>query len=171
MSGREDIVRGIRFGFILLATLLVVYAVYRVVREPAGAVDPRPTKVSGPPSRTAAPPSAHDADGPSLPPPPPRPGKVSRPKPAQSIITEIAPKPTPIREEAAAADSNSEPATAVEEENKEAPLQTGDVAEPQRAADESTSRPEPRSKRLLKAVGRFLHISGRKDPQLSVRQP
>jgi|GEM_PF-6401774 len=173
MSRREDIVRGIRFGFILLATLLVAYAAYRVMREPAVAADPRPTEVSGPPSRTAAPPAPQDADGPSLPPPPPRPVKMARPKPSQSVVAETAPVPQPAaaQEETAAAGSNPEPATAAVEEKTETAPQTSETVEPQRLADDPAARPEPRSKRLLKAVGRFLHIGGHKDQQLSIRQP
>jgi len=173
MPLRNDILRGIRAGSILLVLMLIGYAAYRVMREPAAAVDvPSPQASEAPVVAPAHAPVVEPKGGNRpVPPPPPRAGSaVRRAAPQNLTVTLPAAKVTPIETaEEKAATGISEPVAA--EEERQTSL-TNEPNEPVAASDADASLPaQGRGKRMMKAVGRFLHLGPRKDlTQQSIRQ-
>ena len=173
MRFREEILRGIRLGAICFALLLVWLAAYRVLRE-GPAPDPLPQTQEVPPQ--AAPPAETPSGSPLVPPPPPLVAprrSASIRTAAKPVVTESIPN-TRVDTLAAPEEKAAEP-IATEEQEKEGPDPTAEKAEavtsdPAGGVDNQKSG--NRGKRLLKAVGRFLHISPKKDLQgQAVRQP
>jgi hypothetical protein len=173
MTLRDDIVRGLRVGSILLAAMLVGFAVYRMTHEPA-THEPVKNEVATPtpeaaPAVTPAPVVVSATSSGTVPPPPPR---VQRKRAAQSLVVETVPVARPVVQEAAAAAPEVKPepvATPVEE--KGTPAQTAEVKAEAEPGDDSTDAQQARSKRWVKAVGRFLHIGAKKDvPPQAIRQ-
>jgi len=172
MPLREDILRGVRVGSILLAVLLVGFAGYRVMREPAGTV---PTRAPEP--RSAAPaPTPHvvpSTSGPAIPPPPPPKNRKARSQPpVQSALAETTPSEPVAPVEQPVADVYKSDSPVAETEEKAAPVVAEQKSEPPPAVDDGTDSQDGRGRRWLKAVGRFLHV-GKKDAtsQQSIRQP
>jgi hypothetical protein len=169
MRFREDILRGVRLGGILFALLLVGVATYRVLRE-SPAPDPQPEKQEAP--RQAS--SSDPPIGPSLVPPPPplvvHKHPANKQADAKSAVAESI--PTPVAD-APTGDENP-PAATVTEEEKKGPDSTAEKAEAESGPTVGVEhqKSENRSKRWIRAVGRFLHISPKKDvPGEAVRQP
>lgn len=159
---REHIIRGARAGSILLLLLLAAYAGYRVMHEAsAGATAPKST-----PPEHAAPVAARvpvSTAGPAVPPPPPPRARKPPNARVQTPVAQSDPAPEPPSadkepDEAAKSDL-------VEKGNEEKQPAAVQPVEPQQEqANEDQSAPaDYRGKRWLKAVGRFLHVSGRKD--------
>ena len=91
---RDDIVRGIRAGSILLALLLAGYAAYRVMHEPAAVAEKPATAAPAPvplKPRPAAPVLTEPKGGSVPPPPPVRAGRAPRRTSAQSLAVQTAP--------------------------------------------------------------------------------
>ncbi len=160
MPLREEIVRGVRAGSILLAVLLAGYAVYRVAREPGVAATKTPEPAAIPAEVPAHPATSPlKANGPAIPPPPPP--KNRRPIRAEtqlSVIAESKPEPEPIVQDESKDEAKSD---LTESDPKPEAAEVKQAAEP---VAEDTAPSEGRGKKVLKAVGRFLHIGGKKDP-------
>jgi len=178
MPLRDDIIRGARAGAILLALLLLAFAAYRVMREPAAVVE-APAAPAAPEKHIPPPPAVVESGGrKSVPPPPPVSGvkRSGQRAPAQNLAirSEAAPDSVVVKEEKAAT-GISEPVAAVEEERQNNLTKTAltTETEPDPASDASDSglpSSQSRGRRMLKAVGRFLHIGPKKDlPQQAIR--
>ena len=163
MTLRDDIVRGVRVGAILLAALLVGYTGYRLMREPAGVPDAPPPKVSAAPVHAPpAKPYPVSKAGGSVPPPPPHGAKDAHRIEQSAVVQTPAADPAPVEERAAAAGDTSVPAAAAEGE-KQTSFQTDENSQADSQNGDTVAPPEPRGRRWLKAVGRFLHVGGPKD--------
>ncbi len=164
MSLRQDIVRGLRIGTILLALMLLGYAGYRVMREsPPSGISPVTTAAPAPEPGPRHIPAPVSSPGPSIPPPPP---VKSRPQLRTQTVENVAQSavaPAPEAEIAAPEEVAPEPEKAPDSNTPVV------AAEPKLAASpvegEDPVRPDSRGKKMLKAVGRFLHIGGKKDIQ------
>lgn len=155
MPFRDDILRGLRLGATLLALLFAGVAAFRISREiPARAA---PVEKASKPARPAPPP--HDLwSGPAVPPPPPaRKTAARRAAPVAKI---------PATERPAKTDLQPKPVSESVEDPVEKPAapavtpiaQFKDANSAATGTEEPAAKPEPRAKRVLKAVGRFLHI-------------
>jgi hypothetical protein len=159
---RDDILRGLRLGAILLVLLFAGVAIYRIAHEPA---DPspearKPLPAATKPSKPAGA-AAHDIwSGPAIPPPPPTHttrrasgnNVASGQKPADPVVETPAPEPERHEESLAEASDPPKAPSAGAGEESPAPAET----------ELTEEKPEGRPRRWVKAVGRFFHI---------VRQP
>ena len=175
MSVRNDVVRGVRLGAVVLAMLLAGAIVYRVVYfVPAPAAQqstaPTPESVAQVPPTYPDVPSA-SAQVPPLPPPPPSPASA-RPSSVRALPARVsratpAPVPQPSVEAPVTppAAVPLAPLSSIERAEPEAspaaPAEgaSADSTEPERIAPPAESR----GKKMIKAVGRFLHIGAKKD--------
>jgi hypothetical protein len=171
----DDILRGLRGGAILLAVLAIGIGGYRLMRESPPPPDPPASDASLPPHADGAPveksadrPTVPVAGSSSIPPPPPARIKAVRENAARRASTENAATVEPI--------SNHEDTPAVSDEKASAPApeshaEKGVDRSAEKASDPGESgdlssgpasienvKPEGRSKRWIKAVGRWLGI-------------
>lgn len=179
---REDVVTGVRLGSILLALLLACFTGYRMFHDAAPAHRAAPQTKAAPAAPVAPPVPIHVDPAPvtaaPVPPPPPplvhkaiRRKTLSTPESLGSTRGEtnqsgVAPE-APVQEEtpkAALADLTAE--RAVPLPVAEPIVSPAAVAQPVEEP-ESTKAPG-RGKRMLKTVGRWLHIG---TPAEAVRQP
>ena len=158
MRFRDDILRGLRLGAILLALFIAGVAAYRIAREAPRAPVARHAAPKPPSPRV---PDARGSGESSIPVPPPPPvagsaRKITRnaaPPVARPAETETPPAdvlehaPELEREVVTETAQHSEPAP---EKTIEAPVSP--------APEQPPVKPEARPKRWLKAVGRFLHV-------------
>jgi hypothetical protein len=163
MAFREDVFRGLRLGAIVFAALLVGVAVYRIAREtaPAESTEQKPPEPVPAATTTAAPAA--------VPAPPSRPQIRRHPvgqktvAAASALPVETEPAAQPV-DRVETADVKPEPEPSLEKTEAPAVVDTVNAA----AADKKDTR----GKRWVKAVGRFLHLSPKKDVEPSaVRQP
>jgi protein TonB len=149
---RNDILRGLRIGTILLALFIAGVVTYRIAPEFRAAAltreeTPKPAAPRGPDPRFLA--------GSPVPPPPPTVGgkkTARRPAPIAAAPVEVADTPfeNPPASESVIREAPIEavpPPTPVQETIVESPAPVVPVA-----------KPEARPKRWARAVGRFLHI-------------
>jgi len=153
----------------MLAAMLAGVVGYRFIHA-AHAAPPRPTEIARPavPAalRPAPIPTAVFSKDTTVPPPPPAGAQAHRNRPA-------APRPTPVPMVEAAVlpvehlvepeEKSVAPIAPIKEERTDV---VPDVVQPQSTppADRpEDAKPQPRGKRVLKAVGHFLHIGGKKD--------
>ena len=157
MRFRDDILRGLRLGAILLTLFIAGVAAFRVVREGPAARNEKDA-VTGDTPQPATPPRGPDPrflSAAPVPPPPPSVGarkSTRRPAPVAPAPVEIAEHPVEIP-------------PASESIVREAPVEPPAQPEPvhQKIADSPALvvpvlKPEPRPKRWARAVGRFLHV-------------
>lgn len=183
MRFREDILRGLRLGAILLAMFIAGVASYRMTREgPAGKPDSRspasklkPVAAAGPEGTGTAPgivtpraaARANRAKGPGVPPPPPSMAHKLAPR----HPTAIAVIPRPLAAEAKSGESTdivpAQPDVSVAADPEKDDRATaagpptvaqGDSNAAPATADQDGPKPPGRAKRALKAVGRFLRF-------------
>jgi hypothetical protein len=155
---RDDILRGLRLGAILLALFIAGVAGYRVVREAPAARNEKDaltpeTPKPAPPVRA---PDPRFLSGAPIPPPPPTAAG------ARKTARHAAPAaPAPPME---IADKPVDSPPASESIVREAPVETAAQPEPvpEKIAEPlpvtPVAKPEARPKRWARAVGRFLHI-------------
>jgi len=173
MNVHDDVVRGVRLGAVVLALVLacaIVYRVVYVVPAPAAQQPSAPT----PESVAQVPPTYPDIPAPSslVRPPPPSPSPSARPSsvrvvPARVSRATSAPLSQPGVEAAAAPEPPIPlaPLSSIERAEPEPPpvqpaeAASADSTEPERIAPPAESR----GKKMIKAVGRFLHIGAKKD--------
>ena len=173
MQVRHDVVRGLRAGSFLLAGMLLVFAVYRMMHEPAGvAPTPVPETVVAPaPAPAPATSVTASSEGPALPPPPPAKGRKVAPAPKrEEMIAQAPPKLEAIEEVKPVEEKKTE--LAAETQPKDAPETVEAKLETAPAVAADPARPDNRGKKVLKAVGKFLHIGGKKEtpaPQQAIR--
>lgn len=168
---RDDIVRGVRIGALLLAAVVVALTAHRLTPE-ASAPGPR----EKPPAPMATPPAPRPAAVKPLvkhvspvkddvPPPPPLSPEIRRVKPPVAPLSE-----------APVAVATSEQIFAPEvKADDSAPLPQMEVAPAVVSAEQSEPAPAPepaapvktqnRGKRWIKAVGHFLHLGGKNEDQ------
>lgn len=151
MRFRNDILRGLRIGTILLALFIAGVVTYRIAPEFRAAAltreTPKPAAPRGPDPRFLA--------GSPVPPPPPAVGgkrSARRAAPAAPAPVEIVDQPF---ENPPASESVIREAP-VEAAPPPAPVQEKIVETPAPVAP--APKPEARPKRWARAVGRFLHI-------------
>jgi hypothetical protein len=184
----DDVLRGLRWGAILLAGLAISVAGYRLVREsppkPAHEASlPAPVVPSIEDQNDASPPPAKTIDKPAkkpalstlasrpVPPPPARaakPGVVNPPR-AGSGDGVMTGEPASKNQDDSVNDQAPAEPSAGPADDKDAdrsPGQKVDLADSSGppALGENASKPEARGKRWIKAVGKLFGI-GRKDPQ------
>ena len=190
----DDIFRGMRWGAILLVALAIGVAGYRMVRvDPASSV-PAPSASVPADEPTAAPastPPAAAAGSNTVPMPPVK--THAKRKPSHRSSAQHAVKADPGskgRESSSAIGSQDDSSPAAAEENPaeqqaeahiaqskpsadpDAPPLPAEAAQPAASASaENAAASDSRGKRLLKAVGRFLHIGPKKPEMQAVRQP
>ncbi len=158
---REEILRGVRLAAVAFAALLLSVAGYRVLvpAAEAPAAPPPPAQPPPPPEpvQIAAP---REAATPVVPPPPPvrRPKRVPAPRTATPPAG-IAP-PETARAIPPLADIGTEPA-ASESAPKEAAAE--ETAQPPVIVKPPEPQPS-RGIRLVRALGRALHLRGRREP-------
>jgi hypothetical protein len=154
---RDDILRGLRLGAILLALFIAGVAAYRIAREAPRA--PVARHAPKPPSLRV--PEARASKESSIPVPPPPPVAAG----ARKLTRTAAPPAT------RPAETENPPAAVLDhppELEREVVTETAQHAEPapektieapaSPAPDQPPVKPEARPKRWLKAVGRFLHV-------------
>jgi type IV secretory pathway VirB10-like protein len=181
----NDVLRGLRWGAILVAGLAIGVAGYRVVREPPAkpALEaPSLAPVLPAAEKNDSPPSAKTVDKPAdkrslltsgsrpVPPPPARASKPVIANPRQRPVEgEPAGEPaTKNDDESAVADEKPGPSAEPADE-KDAGHGAAEKTDPAESSSpaalgENASKQEARGKRWIKTVGRWLGI-GRKDPQ------
>lgn len=160
MRFREDILRGIRLGAILLATLLIGIAAYRILSAtPAPKAKQQQKKAL--PAIANAPPFV-------VPPAPPIHRKASKRAVAQTTNPAESISQTPVV-------STDTEVVAVEQEKKgpDAAAEKVEATAPEPVrVGEATQNPGSRGRRWLRSVGHFLHIGPKKDlPSQAVQQP
>jgi hypothetical protein len=186
----DDVLRGLRWGAILLAGLAIGVACYRLVREPAPKPphethSPAPVPPAAQHQKSGSVPSANGigrpADKPALltpgsrsvPPPPPLRGADSvRANPPRAASGEgaLIAEPVSKNEDESAVPDEKPPEPFVEPvDEKDADQSAGEKTDSRESAgppalDGNAAKQPGRGKRLIKAVGRLLGI-GRKDPQ------
>ena len=172
---REEVSKGVRFGSMILAAMVAGVAGYRFVHTAHAAPPPPEIARPAPPAAPIPAPAPDPAPAPisgavgskdTTVPPPPAPG-AHRNRPAAPRAT---PAPvaeaivTPVETPAVPEEKPVAPATPAAREEK--PVAATEVIAPQSApaSAEQADDPKapPRGKRVLKAVGHFLHI-GKKD--------
>ena len=170
---RDEVSKGVRFGSMILAAMVAAVTGYRFIHAAHAAPPPpeitRPAAPSVPrPAPAPVPvPGAVSLKDTTVPPPPPAGAQAHRSRPA-------APRPTPAPVAEAVitpaenlVEPEEKPVVPMAPAREEKPVIATDIIPPQ-SAPPPTEQPEdpktqPRGKRVLKAVGHFLHISGKKD--------
>lgn len=190
MRLHSDILRGVRLAAVAFVLMLLGALVYRSVDTAAkNRTGPVPQVVSAP-ANTPAPTPAVTPD-----PPPAELPNQAVPKQggliAQVRVTGTRPAPNPSTRKAAAPGSKSEPESAeavadssepphtdtaaadkAEEAQADPPEETAAPAvatQPEASAEAASS--ENRGKRMIKAVGRFLRIGGKKEVEPQPARP
>jgi hypothetical protein len=152
----DEVIRGLRWGAILVAALALGVAGYRIAREvPPAQAAPRPD-----PAAVASNPTGEaPAKAPALPPTTPVPAPPPIRKVARNIARPAVPPPSPIAMPVVEARVVDEPGPAIAP-----PAQEPAVIAPQTPAPvvASAKEPEPvqdsRGRRWLKAVGHWVHV-------------
>ncbi len=182
----DDVLRGLRWGTILLAALAIGVAGYRLVRESP----PKPPHETSSPAPVATPneksdslPRAKGLDKPAskpmpltsgsrpVPPPPSRAAKpvVANPPQGGSSDAALTSDPASKNQDDSVTDEKPTGPSAEPADEKDADRSDAEKADPAEssgpaALSENASKPEARGKRWIKTVGKWLGI-GRKDPQ------
>ena len=167
MAFRDDILRGLRLGGVALVLLLAILLVRRMVHitAPVESTAPLPTAATQVPE---SPPEAAPADTSPVPPTPPGRPVPTRAAANRAAILSAASNADPERTAAAAEppeplEAGQSPAVQDTSQAPEPVPQNAPVAEAP-PADEvhAPQAPESRGKRVIKAVGRFLHLGAKK---------
>jgi hypothetical protein len=157
---RDDILRGLRLGAILLTVFIAGVAAYRIAREGPAAREERQEKeamtAEAPPPAATRAPDPRFLEGAPLPPPPPAIGSGTR-----KSTRRVTPVAAPVEVENKPPESVPAPEivehiTAVEKPPQPEPVPEQIVEAPAPVAP--VTKPEARPKRWVRAVGRFLHV-------------
>jgi hypothetical protein len=167
---RQDVLRGFRLGAVIFAAMLLGVAVFRITHGPHGSPAPDPALQS---SEVATTPPAETPlrEGPPVVPAPP---PLSRPQ----IRRHSARQATAVAEAVPAVSTNAAPSpdeTAAPAEPAQPESVVADTKDSTApvvgASEEAAAIQESRRKRWAKAVGRFLHVTPKKDVQPSAVRP
>lgn len=157
MELRDDIVRGLRMGGILLALFIVGVAAFRISRESPPPKAPVAREAPAPVATRV--PDARYLNGPPIPPPPPVVGRKTRRRVEPAAVAPAAVAPMEVERRIIEPVTKEAPAEAAEQPEP-AQEKNVDLPEPVEpvAPDTPVAKPASRPKRWLHAVGRFLHV-------------
>ena len=182
MAYQNEIIRGVRLAAILFAALLLSVTVYRVVH-----ITPAPAATGQPPAPApiaSVASVAPDSPAVALPPVavkpqiarhPRRHTSTSAPAPPASMASnrDLSPAAEVEMSHPVVTPELARPAVVVASDSpEEGPAKPQELATPSSTPENSAPRITNRKRSLLRAVGRMLHIGGKKDvPAQAVTQP
>jgi hypothetical protein len=170
---RQDILRGVRLAAILFAIILVALTSYRMLHVSAAPAAQPEARDIEPVGAKAAPAVVAVPGGAEVPPPPPVSARsntrwVTRRPPVSTGVEAATPtEAASLRDTTPTPVAAPEPAPVVAAQPEPVPhaVAADDSKEVSAPPTETAQTQGPHGKRWVHAVGRFLHVGGKKDAQ------